>query len=66
MFSLATPCKVLVAAEAQKFVDLLCLPPAADRHEARLREEGYLYPDGQLSWTRFTAPFKAMERLPYK
>eukprot|EP00973_Karenia_brevis_P096373 12431523-Karenia_brevis.AAC.1 len=45
---------------AEDFVELLCLPPALDRHQGYLESKGYLH-DGHLSWRALTAPFCTMK-----
>ena len=46
---------VVKEADAKLLVDLLMLPPAADRHESFLSARGLLR-EGHLSWTKFTSP----------
>ena len=45
---------VVKEADAKLLVDLLMLPPAADRHESFLSARGLLR-EGHLSWTKFTS-----------
>lgn len=51
----------LTMGEAEFLLELICLPPALDRHEGWLRSKGLVGADGHLYWTPLVKPFYDMQ-----